>query len=320
MAVDIFICRTAARDTERCASSCFLAPPALCLPESPVTKLYIRRSRCSTMLHSLHHWSKMKACKFKDVSPEPPWTVFCSTEWMQVWIFFWVSAVPFCMWVVVPTIWSNPRRERLIQGSGNSAVTQTQSLPAAKQSLQRFCCDSGLRSESRTYRRYESLSNANPRVWKFERRKKKKIHSDVRKCSVALLHLLKKQKRSNHYKDGTVQVAAGTSPPLRSGDERTGSDGGNNEPGPNSQAHLKTCSRARKPRQCWTGFREQIPQSPWVVRPKLGLKSVIRAKITVNLIQSARDEKGLSVPNQVSKPGKRRRRGIAYLCYWCYCK
>lgn len=38
------------------------------------------------------------------------------------------------------------------------------------------------------------------------------------KCSVALLHLLKKQKRSNHYKDGTVQVAAGTSPPLRSGD------------------------------------------------------------------------------------------------------
>lgn len=135
MAVDIFICRTAARDTERCASSCFLAPPALCLPESPVTNLYIRRSRCSTMLHSLHHWSKMKACKFKDVSPEPPWTVFCSTEWMQVWIFFWVSAVPFCMWVVVPTIWSNPRRERLIQGSGNSAVTQTESLPAAKQSL-----------------------------------------------------------------------------------------------------------------------------------------------------------------------------------------
>lgn len=60
MAVDIFICRTAARDTERCASSCFLVPPALCLPESPVTKLYIRRSRCSTMLHSLHHWSKMK--------------------------------------------------------------------------------------------------------------------------------------------------------------------------------------------------------------------------------------------------------------------
>lgn len=39
------------------------------------------------------------------------------------------------MWVVVPTIWSNPRRERLIQGSGNSAVTQTESLPAAKQSL-----------------------------------------------------------------------------------------------------------------------------------------------------------------------------------------
>lgn len=60
MAVDIFICRTAARDTERCASSCFLAPPALCLPESPVTNLYIRCSRCSTMLHSLHHWSKMK--------------------------------------------------------------------------------------------------------------------------------------------------------------------------------------------------------------------------------------------------------------------
>lgn len=60
MAVDIFICRTAARDTERCASSCFLVPPALCLPESPVTNLYIRCSRCSTMLHSLHHWSKMK--------------------------------------------------------------------------------------------------------------------------------------------------------------------------------------------------------------------------------------------------------------------
>lgn len=60
MAVDIFICRTAARDTERCASSCFLAPPALCLPESPVTNLYIRCSRCSTMLYSLNHWSKMK--------------------------------------------------------------------------------------------------------------------------------------------------------------------------------------------------------------------------------------------------------------------
>lgn len=60
MAVDIFICRTAARDTERCALSCFLAPPALCLPESPVTNLYIRRSRCSTMLYSLNHWSKMK--------------------------------------------------------------------------------------------------------------------------------------------------------------------------------------------------------------------------------------------------------------------
>lgn len=218
MDVDIFLCRTVRRDTEIYASSCFLVPPALCLPERPVTNLYIRCSRCSTMLHASfikplfqNEGMQIQGCL--------SWAVFYCTEWMQVWTFFWVSAVRFCMWVVVPTIWSNPWRERLIQGSGNSAVTQTESLPAAKRSpcsvsavIQVFIVKVG---------RTEDMRVCQMPIQEFEsskKKKKKKIHSDVRKCSVALLHLLKKQKQSNHYKDRTVQVAAGTSPPLHSGD------------------------------------------------------------------------------------------------------
>lgn len=113
--------------------------------------------------------------------------------------------------------------------------------------------------ESQTYRRYDSTSKE---FGSSIEKKKKKIHSDVRKCSVALLHLLKKQKRSNHYKDGTVQAAWGRVHLSAAGTRGPVVMEGTMNRGPDSQAHLKTRSRARKPRQCWTGFREQIPQSP----------------------------------------------------------